>query len=213
MTFPVAKGPAGEEREDRDLPRHKPAIAAYCRLIDRLNEGVGWLLGPMIVFVAAVILYEVISRGAFNVATTWVSETSVYGSAAVYLLAGGYALLHRRHVRIDLVLGSLSPRLAHLLDLIVLPFLILYLGALIVVGADIAWTSFLQAEGTGTPWNPRIWPIKACIPLAGILLLLQAFSNLFRDLGLAPAGPVTRPMQTPANAAPGATATTAPPNA
>jgi hypothetical protein len=28
--------------------------------------------------------------------------------------------------------------------------------------------------------------VKACIPLAGLLLLLQAFANLFRDLGLAP---------------------------
>lgn len=165
---------------------HRPAIAAYCRAVDRLNEGVGWLLGPMIVFVSAAIVYEVVSRGVFNVATTWVSETSVYGSAAVYLLAGGYALLHRRHVRIDLVLGALSPRLAQVLDLVVLPFLLVYLGALVVVGGEMAWTSFVQGEGTGTPWNPRIWPVKACIPLAGLLLMLQAFSNLFRDLGLAP---------------------------
>lgn len=164
------------------------------------------MFGPVIVFVAAAILYEVISRGAFNVATIWVSETSVYGSAAVYLLAGGYALLHRRHVRIDLVLGSLAPRLARQLDVIVLPFLILYLGALIVVGADIAWTSFVRGEGTGTPWNPPIWPIKACIPVAGVLLLLQAFSNLFRDLGLAP-------VPTPASAAPQGAATTVPPKA
>lgn len=178
--------------------RHRPAIAAYCRVVDRLNEGVGWLLGPVIVFVSAAILYEVVSRGVFNVATTWVSETSVYGSAAVYLLAGGYALLHRRHVRIDLVLGALSPRLAKVFDVAMLPFLIVYLGALIVVGGEVAWTSFVQAEGTGTPWNPRIWPVKACIPLAGVLLLLQAFSNLFRDLGLAP----PRPAGPPAAAAP-----------
>jgi TRAP-type mannitol/chloroaromatic compound transport system permease small subunit len=205
VTVPAANGTTGVGGENSESTRHKPAIVAFCERVDRLNEGVGWLLGPMIVFVAAAILYEVISRGAFNVATLWVSESSVYGSAAVYLLAGGYAMLHRRHVRIDLVLGSLSPRLAHALDVIVLPFLILYLGALIVVGADIAWTSFLQGEGTGSPWNPRIWPIKACIPLAGFLLLLQAFSNLFRDLGLAPARPAAPPLR--------GTATTVPPKA
>jgi hypothetical protein len=27
-----------------------------------------------------------------------------------------------------------------------------------------------------------------CIPLAGLLLILQALANLFRDLGLAPPG-------------------------
>ena len=158
------------------------AIAAYCRFVDRLNGAVGWLFGPVIVFIAAAIVYEVISRGGFSIATVWVSETVVYGSSAVYLVAGGYALLHRRHVRIDLVLGSLSPRLARVLDLVVLPFLILYAGTLLVVGAELAWTSFLQAEGTGTPWNPRIWPVKACIPVAGLLLLLQGMVRLASDI-------------------------------
>jgi TRAP-type mannitol/chloroaromatic compound transport system permease small subunit len=179
----IAKG----DRGDR-AGAGSPAIAAYCRFVDRINDWVGWLLGPVIVFVAAAIVYEVVSRGMFNSATNWVNESVIYGSSAVYLLVGGYALLHRRHVRIDLLFGVISPRAAHILDLIVLPFLIVYALALILAGGDLAWTSFLQSEGTGSPWNPRIWPVKLCIPLAGLLLLLQAFSNLFRDLGLAPAG-------------------------
>jgi len=161
-----------------------PAVTAYCRLVDRLNEWIGWLLGPMIVFVSASIVYEVVSRGMFNQATTWVNETVVYGSSAVYLLVGGYALLHRRHVRIDLLMGMISPRATRILDLVAMPFLIVYAGALIVAGGELAWTSFMQSEGTGSPWNPRIWPVKMCIPLAGLLLLLQAFSNLFQDLGM-----------------------------
>jgi len=128
----------------------------------------------------------VISRGAFNEATNWVNESVIYGSSAVYLVVGGYALLHRRHVRIDLLLGVLSPRAARILDLVTLPFLAAYALALIIAGFDLAWSSFLQSEGTGSPWNPRIWPVKMCIPLAGVLLLLQALANLFRDLGMAP---------------------------
>ncbi len=169
----------------REQPGSGP-IAAYCRFVDRLNESVGWLLGPVIVLVAAAIVYEVVSRGVFSRATIWVNETVIYGSSAVYLLVGGYALLHRRHVRIDLLLGVISPRAARILDLIVLPFLVAYALALIWAGGGLAWTSFNQSEGTGSPWNPAIWPVKACIPLAGLLVLLQAFSNLFRDLGLAP---------------------------
>lgn len=169
-----------------------PAVDAYCRFVDRLNDWLGWLLGPMIVFVSAAIVYEVVSRGVFNAATTWVNESVIYGSSAVYLLAGGYALLHRRHVRIDLLLGVISPRAARILDLIVLPFLVIYAMALILAGGDLAWSSFLQSEGTGSPWNPRIWPVKLCIPLAGLLLLLQAFANLFRDLGMATSHPAPR---------------------
>jgi TRAP-type mannitol/chloroaromatic compound transport system permease small subunit len=162
------------------------ALAVYCRFVDQVNEWVGWLLGPVIVLVSAAIVYEVVMRGGFSRATIWVNESVIYGSSAVYLLVGGYALLHRRHVRIDLLLGMVSPRAARVLDILVLPFLVGYALALIYAGGLLAWTSFNQSEGTGSPWNPAIWPVKACIPLAGILLLLQAFSNLFRDLGLAP---------------------------
>ena len=162
-------------------------MKSYCDAVDRINEALGWLLGPVIVLVSAAIMYEVISRGVFNVATVWANESVVYGAAAVYLLAGGYAMLHRRHVRIDKIFAMISPQAIRRLDMIALPFLIGYALTLVVVGGQIAWTSFLQAEGTGTPWNPRIWPIKACIPLAGLLLLLQGIANTLRDVGLAPA--------------------------
>jgi TRAP-type mannitol/chloroaromatic compound transport system permease small subunit len=174
-----------------------PAIEAYCRRIDQLNEWVGWLLGPIIVFVSAAIVYEVVSRGVFNEATSWVNESVIYGSSAVYLVVGGYALLHRRHVRIDLVLGMISPNAARVLELVTLPFLVVYALALMIAGWDLSWSSFLNSEGTGSPWNPRIWPVKMCIPLAGLLVLLQAFANLFRDLGLASPS-AQSPTQSPA---------------
>ena len=56
---------------------------------------------------------------------------------------------------------------------------------MIWVGSTMAWTSFQQGEGTGTPWNPAIWPVKFAIPIAGVLLLLQGIANLLRDLGVA----------------------------
>jgi TRAP-type mannitol/chloroaromatic compound transport system permease small subunit len=175
MTAPGSAGPTRPE---------KPGLTALCNRIDALNEGVGWLLGPVIVFVSLSIVYEVVSRGAFSVATVWVNEGTVYASAAVYLLAGGYAALHRRHVRIDAIFGYLSERARKRLDLIALPFLIGYALTLVVIGGQMALTSFLQGETTGTPWNPPIWPLKACIPLAGVLLLLQIFSNTLRDVGM-----------------------------
>ena len=58
-------------------------------------------------------------------------------------------------------------------------------GGLLWVGTTMGWTSFQQSEGTGTPWNPPIWPVKLAIPLAALLLLLQGLSNLLRDSGVA----------------------------
>jgi len=157
----------------------------FCDTVDRLNSWVGRLLALSIIVVTLMVLYEVISRGVFGQATTWANETTIYLSACAYLLSGGYALAHRRHVRIDLIYERLTARTRARLDLFTFLFFLIYVGALIWVGSTMAWSSFLQAEGTGTPWNPRIWPVKFAIPLAGLLLLLQGISNLLRDLQVA----------------------------
>lgn len=156
-------------------------LTRFCDTIDRINEVLGRVLGASIAFVSAAIVYEILSRVMLGMGTIWVSEGTVYLASSVYLLAGGYAMLHRRHVRIDMIFGLLSPRAVRALDLIALPFIIGYALTLVIVGGQFAWTSFLQSEGTGTPWNPPIWPVKACIPVAGVLLILQAISNTLRD--------------------------------
>jgi TRAP-type mannitol/chloroaromatic compound transport system permease small subunit len=88
-------------------------------------------------------------------------------------------------VRIDLLYDRLPPGRRVKLDVFTFVFFVIYVGALIWVGTTLAWGSFLEGEGTGTPWNPRIWPVKFAIPLAGALLLLQGAANLLRDLGVA----------------------------
>ena len=128
-----------------------------------------------------------VARGLFGQATIWANETTIYLSAVTYLLGGGYALLNRGHVRIDVIYGVLAPRAKQAgrrrSASSASP---IYVGALVWVGTEMAWTSFLQSEGTGTPWNPPIWPVKIAIPLAGLLLLLQGVANLLRDLGVVP---------------------------
>jgi TRAP-type mannitol/chloroaromatic compound transport system permease small subunit len=157
----------------------------FCDGVDRLSTWVGRISALSIFVVILAVLYEVVSRTAFDNATLWSNETTVYVSAVAYLIGGGYALAHRRHVRIDLIYDRLSHRAQAWLDLFTFVFFILYVGALIWVGTTMGWTSYLQGESTGTPWNPPIWPVKLAIPIAGALLLLQGIANLLRDLGAA----------------------------
>ena len=166
-------------------PMRSPLANHYCDLVDRVNSWVGRGLALSIFVVTAAVLYEVVSRGVFGQATVWANETTIYLSAVAYLVGGGYALAHRRHVRIDVLYDRLSPATRVKLDFFTFLFFLIYMGALIWVGSTMGWSSFLEGEGTGTPWNPRIWPVKLAIPAAGLLLLLQGISNLLRDLGVA----------------------------
>lgn len=178
--------PEGAAGGQSDSPPARVALAdRYCDLVDRLNSWVGRFWALAIFGVTLAVLYEVVSRGVFGQGTLWSNETTIYLSAVAYLIGGGYALAHRRHVRIDLIYERLSPRAQAGLDLFTFLFFLLYAGALIWVGTTMGWTSFQQSEGTGTPWNPPIWPVKLAIPAAALLLLLQGIANLLRDIGAA----------------------------
>lgn len=161
------------------------AVDRFCDAIDALNRAVGVIGGFSVCLVTLAVMYEVIARTTFGSPTQWANETTVYLSAMTYLLAGGYALLHRGHVRIDVIYGTLSQRTRTRLDAFTFVFFVLYVGTLVWVGWNMGWMSFQQNETTGTPWNPYIWPVKLAIPAAGLLLLLQGIADLLRDLGVA----------------------------
>jgi TRAP-type mannitol/chloroaromatic compound transport system permease small subunit len=156
-------------------------MVRFFEAVDRLNAWCGWLAGFQILFVVAAILYEIVLRGLFRSATLWANETMIYLSAMAYLLGGGYALLHRRHVAVDVIYARLPAALRARLNLLTLVLVVLYLGALIWAGALWAWDSIQLGETTGSPWNPPIWPVKLAIPVAALLLLLQAIANAVRD--------------------------------
>lgn len=149
--------------------------------IDWLNEWTGRIVGFQIVFIVGVVVYEVVMRSVFVRPTLWANETMVYVTAMAYLLGGGYTLLHRRHVIVDVIYQRLLPRTRARLDLLTFLFFVLYMLTLIWVGWSFAWDSVQQRETAGTPWNPPIYPVKLAIPLAGLLVLLQGLANVVRD--------------------------------
>jgi len=175
---PLAAGPS-------DPPPRRGALDRFCDAVDALNRVVGVVGGFSVCLVTLAVIYEVVARTAFGQPTQWANETTVYLSAVTYLLAGGYAMLQRGHVRIDVVYGTFSQRTRARLDAVTYVFFVLYVGTLVWVGWQMGWASFQQNETTGTPWNPYIWPVKLAIPAAGLCLLLQGTADLLRDLEIA----------------------------
>ncbi len=153
----------------------------FFKAVDRINDWCGWLVGFQIVLIVGVIVYEVVARYGLNSPTVWANELMIYITAVAYLLGGGYALLHRRHVTVDVLYARFPLRVRAWLDLLTLGFFLLYLGALIWAGGVWALDSIKGGETTGTPWNPPIWPVKLAIPVAAILVLLQGIANVVRD--------------------------------
>lgn len=168
-------------RAGRPLP--SSGLARLFACIDRINRWVGTVWALTVIIITAAVVYEVVMRTVLGRPTVWSNEVTIYVSACAYLVAGGFAMLYRQHVRIDVLYLAVSPANQRRLDIVTFIFFAAYCLTLIAVGGQLAWTSFGQSETTGTPWNPPIWPVKAMIPVSGLLLLLQGTANLMRDLG------------------------------
>ncbi|MGB3290238.1 MAG: TRAP transporter small permease subunit [Burkholderiaceae bacterium] len=154
---------------------------AFIHLIGRVNEWVGRLAGLLILLVVFIIAREVIARSVFHAPALWADESMTYIAGFVYVLGGGYAMLHRRHVAVDMVYERFGWRGRRVCDLLAFALFSAYCFTLMWYGWDMAVMSFMQNETSGTLWNPPIWPVKFAIPIAGALLYLQGLANLIEN--------------------------------
>lgn len=150
--------------------------------ITRLNIWVAsiaaWLIVPMFLLLMA----DVIMRYVVGSAEIWTAEFAqlIFGVYAV--ICGGYLLVERAHVNVDIIYGRFSRVAKAKVDLATSLLFFLFLGVLIWQSADMAWESAEKLERSSSIWNPHIWPVKLAIPIAGILLLLQGLVRIASDI-------------------------------
>lgn len=137
-----------------------------------------WLMA----IVVPVMLYEVIARYVFNAPTVWGMELAVLLFGPYFLLGGPYLLHLKGHVALDVARQRLSPAWQRRLDLVNFPIIVLFCAILLYFSAPAAYSAFTYRETSFSAWNPPIWPVKAAVPLALALMLLQAVTEFFRTL-------------------------------
>jgi TRAP-type mannitol/chloroaromatic compound transport system permease small subunit len=152
------------------------------RAITLANEWVARLTASLIVPMFLLLMAEVITRYVLGSAAIWTAELAqlIFGVYAV--MAGGYLLVERAHVNVDIIYGKLSRVQKAKIDLATSFLFFLFLGVLIWQAADMAWESAVGLETSYSIWNPYIWPVKLAIPIAGVLLLLQGLVRLGSDI-------------------------------
>jgi TRAP-type mannitol/chloroaromatic compound transport system permease small subunit len=154
------------------------------RAIDRFSLWVGaavaWLTVPLIVAVA----WEVVARYAFAAPTLWSFDLTYMLYGAMFMLGAAYALRVGAHIRTDFFWERWSWRTRGIIDSIAyVAFFFPGIALFLWVGWDEAWYAYDIGETSEqTPWRPLLWPLKATIPLAAALLLLQGVSELVKNL-------------------------------
>jgi TRAP-type mannitol/chloroaromatic compound transport system permease small subunit len=165
-----------------------PILRAFVRAVDALNEHFGRLVALGILAITALVLMEVVLRYVFAAPTIWGTELITFMFAGYILLGGGYTLLHRDHVNVNILYGRLSPRGRAMLDVLTAGFTLLYCAVLLFYTGWMAIEALAIGRTTGTDWNPPLFPVMVSLPVGAALLLLQALSRFVDDLHLALTG-------------------------
>ena len=157
-------------------------ISAYVNIVDTICEKVGRFVMYGVFFMMFILILSFITRNIINYPLMWIIEMAQFTMTAYYLLGGGYSMITDDHVRMDLFYGKLSKRGKAKMDIFTSFFLIFYL-VLLLFGS---YTSLIYTIETNqklfTAWAPYEWPIKSLMLIGILLMLLQAFSTLFKDI-------------------------------
>lgn len=151
------------------------------RAMDALNEVVGRLVSVVAVVFAAIIIFDVVMRYAFNAPTRWAFDVTKQLFGFYFVMLGGYALRHQAHVRVDLVTGALSRPARRWVEVAGYPlFFFPFAWVFLTHSFDFALTSWQQGETTYGAVQLPVYPLKIAMCAAAALLLLQGASEMLK---------------------------------
>lgn len=154
--------------------------------IDHLTLAVGravrWLALAVVLLQFAVVLLRYLA----GVGSIWLSETVIYGHAALFMLAAAWTLRDDGHVRVDVFYSEASPRAKAMIDLT---------GALLLLIPFVTVVAWFSLPYVARSWAilersrevsglPLVYLLKTLIPLFALLLGLQGVAQASRAAGV-----------------------------
>ena len=159
-------------------------MRGFIYFADHLSTSAGKAFSWLIVILMGGTCYEVFMAKVFNAPTLWNFDFSLQMYGAIFMRAGAYTLSTEAHVRGDVIYRLFKPRTQGYIDL-VLYFLFFFPGVLALAFygyeyASLAWK--IKETSWNSPAQIQIYMAKALIPAAGILLIIQGVSEVFRSI-------------------------------
>ena len=153
------------------------------RAIDWLNTVVGKAVIWLILASTAISALNALVRYIFHTSSNAFLEVQWYLFAWSFLVAAGYTLLKREHVRID-VLNSHLPRKVRLaIEILGLIFFLTPLCIMVLYyTVPLTIQMFESGEMSNNPGGLIRWPVWLALPVGFTLLLLQGWSELIKCL-------------------------------
>jgi len=154
------------------------------KFIDNITKYTSYLTAFILALLVLLVVYDATARYLFSEGSTALQELEWHFFDVVILLSIAYTLRNNAHVRVDIFYEKFSPKTKALINILSFLFFVLPLSFLIIyIGIEFVEMSYLQHEASSDPGGLKYrWIVKALMPLAFILLALQAFKELVSDI-------------------------------
>ena len=159
-------------------------MRSFIKFADRLSVSMGKAFSWCIVILMGGTCYEVFMAYALNAPTLWNFDFSLQMYGAIFMMAGAYTLCTEAHVRGDVIYRLFSQKTQAKIDF-VLYFIFFFPGviALAFYGYEYAAQAWkIKETSWSSPAQIQIYMVKSMIPAAGILLIIQGISEVFRSI-------------------------------
>ena len=159
------------------------ALLKISRAIDWLNAQVGKVVIWLIFAATLISALNAVVRKVFNYSSNAYLEVQWYLFAWAFLVAAGYTLLHREHVRIDVLNSRLPKKVQVWIDIIGFAFFLTPLCLLVLwLGVPMLMDKFASGEVSPNTGGLVRWPVWLALPVGFGLLLLQGWSELIKRI-------------------------------
>ena len=157
-------------------------MTRFLLFIDSLSTWVGKSFAWLILVLTFGVSYEVFVRYVLAAPTTWAFDITYIMYGAMFMMAGAYTLSRNGHVRADVMYRLWRPRIQAMMDLtLYILFFLPAIAAFMYSGWNYAKFSVQFREvSIFSPAGVPVFPLKALIPLTGLLLLLQGIAEIIR---------------------------------
>ena len=159
--------------------------SAFVRFINAVNEWVAKYFSLLIIPLVLIVALDVVLRYIFNRPLLWSWDVNMQLLGVIAVMGGGYALLKRGHIGVDVFAMRLSPRARAILDMITAPLFFLGIGVLLWKSGQTAWTAVIREETTVGAVSMPLYPFRVIMVIGILLFLLQGIAKFISDLKIA----------------------------
>ncbi len=150
--------------------------------IDAFTDLVGRATSWLALGIALVMGANVLMRYMFSIGFIWAQELEWHIFVPICLFGMSYALLHKEHVRVDVLFQYFSERNKHRVDIVAAIISMAFCIIVIRLSIPYVYQSWSIGEGTANPGGIEYrYIVKSLIPIGFAIMFLQSLSEAIKS--------------------------------